>query len=364
MNKIENRAKILFMINLLKRNKTIPRKTKIICTIGPSSKTEPIIKKMILEGMDIARFNFSHGKLEEFERWAKIIRKLSKRLNRKIEIIQDLQGPRIRIGKLITEGKQINVGSKVTLVFCGGEVGRGEIPIQSDIEIKLQKGDLVLMDKGSIELQVVRCDNDKAVCKAMTSGVIFSGKGVNIPSIQTKEAFTKKDLEDLENGLKMGVDWVALSFVEEAKDMENLRKLIRGRAKIMAKIERPQALKNYEDILEASDAVMIARGDLGIEIPYYKLPIIQKRAIRRAINAGKPSIVATDMMASMAISSRPTRAEILDVANAVMDGASAVMLSDETAVGKHPLCSVEVMRKIVEEAEHFTNSQKLGSLLG
>lgn len=361
--RLEDCVKILFMISLLKRKKTAPRKTKIICTIGPSSKTETTIKKMIMGGMDIARFNFSHGTFEEFQRWAKIIRKLSKRLNKKVEIIQDLQGPRIRIGKLSTEGRQINVGSKVTLVFRGGDVGRGEIPIQSDIEIKLKKGDLVLMDKGSIELVVVRCDDDKAVCKAMTSGVIFSGKGVNIPSIQTDEAFTKKDIEDLENGLKIGVDWVALSFVEEAKDMENLRELVKGRAKIIAKIERPQAIKNYEEILEASDAVMIARGDLGIEIPYYKLPIIQKRSIRRAINAGKPSIVATDMMASMAISSRPTRAEILDVANAVMDGASAVMLSDETAVGKHPLCSVEVMRKIVEEAESFSNSQKLSSLL-
>lgn len=351
------------MISLLKNNKALPRQTKIICTIGPSSKSEAVIKKMILEGMDIARFNFSHGRLEEFQKWTKIIRKLSKKLRKKVEIIQDLQGPRIRIGKLSTEGRHVNTSSKVTLVFGETEAGRGEIPVKSDVDIKLKKGDKVLMDKGLIELEVKKAENGKAICKALTSGIVFSGKGINIPSIETDESFTKKDLQDLEEGLKMGVDYVALSFVEEARDINNLRDIVKDRAKIIAKIERPQAIKNYEEILEVSDAVMIARGDLGIEIPYYKLPVIQKRAIRRAINAGKPSIVATDMMASMAISSRPTRAEVLDVANAVMDGASAVMLSDETAVGKHPLCSVEVMRKIVEEAEKFSNSQKLNSLL-
>ena len=355
--------KMLFMISLLTKNKPVPRKTKIICTIGPSSKSEGVIKKMILEGMDIARFNFSHGHLEEFEEWAKIIRKLSKKLKRKVEIIQDLQGPRIRIGKLSTEGRHINVGSKVTLVFGNNGLGRGEIPVKSDVEINLKRGDRVLMDKGLIELDVRKSENGKVICKALTSGVVFSGKGINIPSIKTNEAFTKKDLEDLEQGLKMGVDYVALSFVEEAQDIINLREIVKDKVKIIAKIEIHQAIKNYEEILEVSDAVMIARGDLGIEIPYYKLPSIQKRSIRRAINAGKPSIVATDMMASMAVSSRPTRAEILDVANAVMDGTSAVMLSDETAVGKHPLCSVTVMRKVVEEAEHFLNSQKLNSLL-
>jgi pyruvate kinase len=351
------------MISLLTKNKLVQRKTKIICTIGPSSKTETIIKKMILEGMDIARFNFSHGHLEEFRRWAKIIRKLSRRLKRKVEIIQDLQGPRIRIGKLSTEGRHINVGSKVTLVFGDNELGRGEIPVKSDVEINLKKGDKILMDKGLIELEVRRSEKDKTICKALTSGVVFSGKGINIPSIQTNEAFTKKDLEDLEEGLRMGVDYIALSFVEEAQDIKNLREIVKDRAKIIAKIERPQAIQNYEEILEVSDAVMIARGDLGIEIPFWKLPIIQKRAIRRAVNANKPSIVATDMLASMAITKRPTRAEILDVANAVIDGASAVMLSDETAVGKHPLCSVEVMRKIVEEAEGFVDGQRLKSLL-
>jgi len=318
---------------------------------------------MILEGMDLARFNFSHGHLEEFQRWARIIRKLSKKLKKKVGIIQDLQGPRIRIGKLLTEGRQINTGSKVTLVLGDSGLHRGEIPVASDIELNLKKGDRVLMDRGLVELEVKKSDGEKAVCIALTSGLIFSGKGVNIPSIQTEEAFTKKDLKDLEEGLKMGVDYIALSFVEERKDIEDLREIVKGKVKIIAKIERPQAIKNYEEILKVSDAVMIARGDLGIEIPYYKLPIIQKRAIRRAINAGKTSIVATDMMASMAVSSRPTRAEILDVANAVMDGASAVMLSDETAVGKHPICAVRAMRQIIEEAEKFSHAQKLNSLL-
>lgn len=351
------------MINIFKKPKLALRKTKIICTIGPASKSEATLKKMILAGMDIARFNFSHGHLEEFQKWAKTIKKLSQKLKRKVEIIQDLQGPRIRVGKLMTEGRHINSGARITLVFGEKKLSRGEIPIKSDIKIELKRGDKVMMDKGTVELIVIRCDADKVICKANTSGVIFSGKGINIPSVETNEAFTPKDMDDLKEGLKMGVDYVALSFVEEAKDILDLKKIIGEKAKVIAKIERPQAIKNYEEILEASDAVMIARGDLGIEIPYYKLPIIQKRAIRRAINAGKPTIVATDMMASMAVASRPTRAEILDVANAVMDGASALMLSDETAVGKHPICSVEVMRKIIEESENFTQNQKLMSLL-
>jgi len=340
-----------------------PRKTKIICTIGPATSKESDLKKLIDEGMDFARFNFSHGTFEEFKKWAEIIRRLAKKAGRKVEIIQDLQGPRIRIGKLEHEGRHIDAGSTVHLVFEEKGEHRGDILIQKDVDFTLKRGDKILMDKGLIELEVRKVEGMRVTCRALTGGLIFSGKGINLPNTESDECLTEKDLEDLEHGLQIGVEWVALSFVEGKEDIFELKKKINDKTKIIAKIERPQAIKNYEEILNASDAIMVARGDLGIEIPFWKLPVIQKRAIRRAINAGKPSIVATDMLASMTISRRPTRAEILDVANAVLDGAAAVMLSDETAVGKYPIDALIAMRKTVEETEHFAHGQSLKSLL-
>lgn len=352
------------MIGNLFKSKSSARKTKIICTIGPATSKDAVLKKMVNEGMDFARFNFSHGKLEEFQKWAHSIRKFARRAKRKVEIIQDLQGPRVRVGHLTREGRHIVTGHHITLVFDENrDLNRGEIPIQNDVELKLKKGDKILMDRGLVELEVRRVEGPRVVCRALTSGIIFSGKGVNLPDTEAKAAFTNKDLEDLKNGLEMDVEWVALSFVENADDVLALKKHIGDRAKIISKIERPQAIHNYHEILEVSDAVMIARGDLGIEIPFWKLPVIQKRAIRRARNAGKPSIVATDMLESMTVSERPTRAEILDVANAVIDRASAVMLSDETAIGKYPVEALVAMRKIVEEAEGFIRSHELKSLL-
>jgi len=352
------------MIAKLFGQKHKERKTKIVCTIGPSSSSDKTLKKMIEQGMDFARFNFSHGSVAEFESWAKIIRQSAKKQKKKVEIIQDLQGPRVRVSKLKHEGRHVHPGDKVVLVF-GQEVGHPrEIPIKSDIEISFKKGDTILMDKGLIELEIKKVENGRITCKALTGGMIFSGKGLNLPSANnTGESFTAKDLSDLEAGLKMGVDYVALSFVEKKEDILFIREKIGDRVKIISKIERPQAIHNYGEILEVSDAVMIARGDLGIEVPFWKLPAIQKRAIRRAKNHGLPTIVATDMMASMIISQRPTRAEIMDVANAVLDGASATMLSDETAVGKYPVETLVAMRKIIEEIEDFKKSHELNSLL-
>lgn len=341
------------------------RATKIIATIGPATAKATVQKKLIDEGMDFARFNFSHGNHEEFSAWAKSIRDLARRLKRKVEIIQDLQGPRVRVGQLPAEGKHIVAGHQIKLTFGEhDEHKRGEIQIQSDIEPQLKKGDHILMDNGLVDLEVKKITGETVVCKALTGGQLFTGKGVNLPNSEIKTGLTEKDLADIKHGLAMNYEWMALSFVEGASDITALREITGNKVKIIAKIERPQAIKNYVEILEAADAVMIARGDLGIEIPFWKLPIIQKRAIRRARTAGKPSIVATDMMASMTVSPRPSRAEVLDVANAVLDGASAVMLSNETAVGKHPLDAVVAMRKIVEETEVFAKSQELQSLLG
>jgi len=339
------------------------RKTKIVCTIGPSSSSEKVIKKMIEEGMNFARFNFSHGSVEEFSKWTKIIRTQSKKLKKKVEIIQDLQGPRIRVGKLKSEGRHIFPGDRVVLV-CDGELKtHKDIPIKSDIEINFKKGGIILMDKGLIELEIKRVEGPYVTCKALTGGMVFSGKGLNLPSIDIPVSITSKDIRDLEAGLEMGVDYVALSFVEKKEDVLFIKEKIGDRAKIISKIERPQAIHNYGEIMEVSDAVMIARGDLGIEVPFWKLPAIQKRAIRRAKNHGLPTIVATDMMASMINSQRPTRAEIMDVANAVLDGASATMLSDETAVGKYPVETVTAMRKIIEEIEDFKKTHELNTIL-
>jgi len=350
------------MINIFSKKANPLRKTKIIATIGPATKTESVLKKMILEGMDIARFNFSHGTKEEFALWAKIIRRLSKKMKKDVAIIQDLQGPRIRVGRLKHEGHHIDSGHDVTLNF-GPEIHRNDIPIKADFEVMLRKDDTILIDSGLLELKVKKVIGERIVCRVIVGGALNSGKGLNFPDTNTKDTFTAKDEEDLAFGQEIGVDYVGLSFVEEAKDIVELRKKISNSTRIISKIERPQAIHNFAQILEVSDAIMVARGDLGVEIPIEKLPFLQKRIIRKCRAAQKPVIVATDMMASMVTSPRPTRAEVLDVANAVLDGATAVMLSNETAVGKYPLQTVKMMRKIVEETEGFHASQELKSLL-
>lgn len=349
------------MFNFTK-TKLRERKTRIICTIGPATGKEATLKRLIEEGMDVARFNFSHGHYEEFKKWAQDIRRISKKLGRKVEIIQDLQGPRVRLGKLRHEGHYIESDHDATLSLTD-DLGRNEIPIKNDIELKIKKDDTILIDSGMIELKVKKVVGDKIVCKVVVGGALHSGKGLNFPDSPSKETFTQKDEEDLVFGLSIGVDYVALSFVEEAQDILNLRAKVGDKVKIISKIERPQAVHNFDEILEVSDAIMVARGDLGIEIPMEKLPLLQKRILRRCRTSGKPGIVATDMMASMVVSPRPTRAEVLDISNAVIDGASAVMLSNETAVGKYPLPTVITMRKIVEETEKFLHEQQLKSLL-
>ncbi len=350
------------MINLFSKPKSAERQTKIIATIGPATSSESVLKKMILEGMNIARFNFSHGNKEEFAAWAKIIRKLSKKLKKEVWILQDLQGPRIRVGKLKHEGHHIDSGHEVTLNF-GDDQHRNDIPINTDLEVNFKKDDTVLIDSGLIELKVKKIDGKRILCKVVVGGALHSGKGLNFPDTPTAEAFTQKDAEDLAFGQQIKVDMVGLSFVESAADVRSIREKISAETKIVSKIERPQAVRNFSEILEASDAIMVARGDLGVEIPMEKLPFLQKRIIRRCRTAQKFVIVATDMMASMVSSPRPTRAEVLDIANAVLDGTDAVMLSNETAVGKYPLQTLITMRKVVEETEKFKKDQELSSLL-
>jgi pyruvate kinase len=350
------------MIADIFKSKNIERKTKIIATIGPATSSEKVLKKMIEEGMDVARFNFSHGHKEEFAAWAKLIRKLAKKVGRQVDIIQDLQGPRIRIGKLAHEGRILESGHEVVLNF-GKELHRNDIPINTDLNVPLKKGDQILIDSGIIDMTVKKVEGERVICKVVVGGGLHSGKGLNFPDTSTDDTFTQKDIDDLEFGLSINVDFIALSFVESAKDIIALKEKIGDKAKIISKIERPQAIRNFSGILEESDAIMVARGDLGVEIPMEKLPFLQKRILRKCKTSGKPGIVATDMMASMVTAPRPTRAEVLDVANAVLDGAAAVMLSNETAVGHFPVQTLITMRKIVEETEHFKTDQELKSLL-
>jgi pyruvate kinase len=332
------------------------RQTKIVATIGPATKTEEKIKALIAEGIDIARFNFSHGAHAEYTRWTKIIHQWSKRLGRHVAILGDLQGPRFRIGNLPQKGRHLIPGHKLTVWFEEkSPLGRNEITVlvgEGD-DVDLKRGDTILLDNGSIELEVLSDEGTRTECKIITGGHIIAHKGVNLPSAKLDNTFTEKDDDDLNYILEHKLDWVGLSFVSTEKDVMSIKKRIAGRAKIVAKIERQAALDNLGEIIKNVDMVMVARGDLGIETPLARLPLVQKKIIHECNRAGKPVITATQMLASMAFQPKPTRAEVSDVANAILDGANAVMLSEETAMGQYPIETVRMMRTIIEETEAF-----------
>lgn len=352
----------------LKKPKLKDRDTKLVVTIGPSTKTERSIRALIDEGMDIARFNFSHGFYEEYAHWVKIIRKQARRAGRKVEILGDLQGPRLRVGALPKTGRHLLPRHKVLVQFTDRDAkptGRNVIPISGcEAECSsLKKGDTIMLDNGNIELIVTKPGSDGLWCEVVNGGLILPNKGVNISSLMLEDNFTPKDEKDLDFILEQKLDYIGLSFVSSEQDIKRIKEKVDGRAQLVAKIERRQAVEDFTDILEATDAVMVARGDLGIEIPIEKVPLVQKRIIRRCKTSHKFVITATQMLASMAYQPRPTRAEVSDVANAVLDGTSAVMLSDETAMGKYPVETVRMMRKIVEETEEFAKTQELKALL-
>lgn len=353
-------------MKILGKVKPKNRRVKIVATIGPATKTESDIRALIEAGMDIARFNFSHGYYEEYARWVTYIRRQAKKLKRNVEILGDLQGPRFRVGDLPKAGRRLLPRQKVIISCATKEkYRRNEISI-TGVEgenITLKKGDPIMLDNGTIELKVLKTSAEDIACEVVTGGIIYSHKGVNLPTITLKDNFTAKDEEDLEFILKHKIDYVGLSFVSNDQDVAIIKERVAGRAKLIAKIERRQAIEDFEDILQTTDGIMVARGDLGIEIPIEKVPLVQKRIIRRCKVAGRPVITATQMLASMADQPRPTRAEVSDVANAVLDGTSAVMLSDETAMGKYPIKTVEMMCAIVEETEHFSEQMSLRSIL-
>ena len=329
------------------------RKSKIVATLGPATSDEKAIGALFEAGCDVFRMNFSHGAHEDHRARVDIIRGLEKKHGRPIGVILDLQGPKLRVGEFKQGRAKLEAGQSFRLDLdpTPGDAVRAELP-HPEIFAALTPGMNLLVNDGRIRLQVSECGADFADTKVIAGGEISDHKGVNVPdAVLELSPLTKKDLEDLRYGLQMGVDWVALSFVQRPADIAEARKLVAGRAAIMAKLEKPMALNSLEEIVDLSDAIMVARGDLGVEIPPEEVPSLQKHMISVCREAGKPVIVATQMLESMISSPSPTRAEASDVATAIYDGADAVMLSAETAVGAYPSEAVAMMDRIIRRVE-------------
>lgn len=333
------------------------RRTKIVCTIGPRTSSPEEIEKLIRSGMNVARLNFSHGDRESHRKTIHMLRDVSKSIGQEIGILQDLGGPKIRLGFLKKPEMLLERGTQVAL-SPEGRHGPDDVPVNyphllEDIHV----GDLILLADGTVQVTVREVQENRAICDVIASGVIRSQKGVNLPSSHLRiNAFTEKDRKDLVIGLEEEVDFVALSFVRTENDLKLIRDVLDRQEKpphLIAKIEKPQAVESFEKILEKVDGVMVARGDLGVEMPLEEVPIIQKKIIRLARQAGKPVITATQMLTSMLDSPRPTRAEATDVANAILDGTDALMLSDETTVGSYPMESVSVLDRIARTTERY-----------
>ena len=332
------------------------RKTKIVCTLGPATKSEETITRLIEAGMDVARLNFSHGNYDDHKMAIEIIRKASARLNKPVAILQDLQGPKLRIGKFeygsvhLTQGGTFTI-SVEDIIGTEAQVSTSYKQLPQDV----RTGDKILLDDGLIELQVKQVQQNQVICEILEGGELSANKGINLPGVSiSQSSFTSKDRKDLEFGIEQEVDLIAMSFVRSPADVQQVKDIITQNGKdilVIAKLEKPEAILELDEIIAVSDGVMVARGDLGVELPLEKVPPLQKRIIRRALQKGKPIITATQMLESMRRYARPTRAEVSDVANAIFDGTDAVMLSAETAVGTFPIESVETMARIIEEAE-------------
>jgi pyruvate kinase len=329
----------------------VPR-TKIVGTLGPASNTLDGIRALVEAGLDVARINFSHGTHEQHARTIAHVRAIAEELGRPVAILADLQGPRIRIGDLAAP-VQLDPGAEIVLVPEDDHAGDGEIPITyDDLAHDVAPGNRILVNDGLIELLVVDVDAPRVRARVVHGGLLTSHKGINLPGIAVSApSLTEKDRADLAFAVAQDLDAVALSFVRRAEDIESLRALVPKGLLIVAKIEKDVALENIDDILDAADAVMVARGDLGVELPFEQVPLAQKNIILAANRRGRPVITATQMLESMIEHPRPTRAEASDVANAILDGTDAVMLSAETAAGAHPRLAVEAMRRIITEIE-------------
>ena len=332
------------------------RKTKILATIGPSSEKITTIEKLVLNGVDAFRINCSHSKNEQLTSYVENIRKVEKKLKKPIGILIDLQGPKLRIGEIKNNYMELKKGQKIILVNKKTVSNSNEIPLpDKNIFKSIRANQPIFIDDGKIKLKVLSVNGNIILTKVILEGILKSNKGLNLPETYLKRSsLTDLDKKYVKLGIKLGIDWVALSFVQTANDIRDLRKISKNLS-IMAKIEKPSALNHIEKITELADGLMIARGDLGVELPIQDVPGWQKKIIREARIQGKPVIVSTQMLESMIGSKTPTRAEVSDVATAVFEGSDAVMLSAESATGKNPELAVKMMHKIAKSVENNTN---------
>ena len=333
-----------------------------MCTIGPSSASPAVLRNLLKAGMDVARLNFSHGDHATHRQAAMDVRAAAEDADRPVALLGDLQGPKIRTGPLDTAFQRLVRGRRMFLI-SGRREGENEIEVShAELVEALRPGDRVLLDDGRIELMVRSCTSGRAECSVVRGGLLGERKGVSVPGRPLPmPALTEKDLQDLKLAVELGVDFVALSFVRHPEDVEACRRHLEGldcRAQVIAKLEKVEAIRNLSKILEVADAVMVARGDLGVELKLGELPAVQKDVIDRANRAGVPVITATEMLESMVTSTRPTRAEASDVANAIWDGTDAVMLSQETSVGAHPVEAVRAMARICLAAQQHSAFQR------
>lgn len=337
-------------------------KSKIIITFGPKIADKAVLTDLIEAGANMFRFNFSHGSIEQLSKYSKLIRKIAKETGKEVEIMQDLQGPRIRVGKLPDDGVMLSEGMQIGFTIGETDLYNNLIAIDyKELHNDMKKGDLFFLANGAIELIVTGIKNQVIWCKVTKGGVLFSRKGVNVPTTNLKNSgMTDKDIMDAKQALEAGLpDYIAMSFVQTAEDVMKLKKLIekhgpkKKKVKVISKIERGTALTDIDRIISESDAIMFARGDLGIEVPMENLPIIQKNLVRHAHWHNTPVIIATQVLTSMITNQNPTRAEVSDIANAIFDRADAVMLSDETAVGDYPIEAVKVLKRVIRRTEQY-----------
>lgn len=332
--------------------------TRIIATVGPKTEKPSALLALLKAGVDVVRVNFSHANYQQYREIKKTIDSFNRRSVRKVGLMLDLQGPRIRVGLLPEDGLTLKKGEVYKFIYSTKVYSKkGVIPINNaDLCLDIKKNEPLFLCNGAIELLVSDIKNKVITAKVVTGGLLSSRKGINVPYTHIKKGgMTAKDIQDVKFGLKAGMDYVALSFVQTAEDVKRLRNLLgqKSKIKIISKIERGIALKNIDEIISASDIIMVARGDLGIEVPIEDLPIIQKNLVRHAHWHNRPAIIATQVMTSMITNPHPTRAEVSDIANAVFDGADMVMLSDETAVGDYPVAAIKTLRKVLNRSECY-----------
>ena len=336
---------------------TTYNKTKIIATIGPASSSAAALEELIRAGVDVCRLNFSHGDFEHHQQVIERIREINSRTHNHAAILVDLQGPKLRVGLVENDAANLETGKEVVLTNkeCTGNESRLYVNY-TQLPSDVREGEIILIDDGKIKLRVTETNyKDEVKALVENGGIVSSRKGVNLPNTKVSlPSLTEKDMRDLEFALNMNVDWIGLSFVRKASDIAALKQIIAKEGKpikVVAKIEKPEALTEIDYIINETDALMVARGDLGVELPMQDVPLIQKMLVQKCIRATKPVIIATQMMESMINNSSPTRAEVNDVANSVLDGADAVMLSGETSIGKYPVRAVEYMRNVVTSIE-------------